>query len=268
MSTITITSTVISADGTPIGYERAGTGTALVLVDGALVHRAAGPGRPLAALLSSDFAVHTYDRRGRGESGDLQPYDVDREIEDLAAVIEEAGGSAYVYGMSSGANLVLRAAASGLDIAALALWEANFLVDDSRPPLPADYVAHLEELVTADRREDAVEYFMTAAVGVPAEFVAPMRGTPVIASMAASAHTIAYDGRIVDGFTLGTRIVAGVTTRTMVLDGGTTPWLSAGARALADTMPAATRRTLAGQQHDVAPEAVAPALIEFFSRCS
>lgn len=260
-------STTTSADGTPIGFERAGTGDPLVLVDGALGYRAGGPSGPLAALLTSDFTVYTYDRRGRGESGDTQPYVVDREVEDLAAVIEEAGGSAHVYGTSSGARLALQAAVLGLAIPALALWEPNFIVDDSRAPLPTDYVSHLEELVTADKREEAVEYFMTAGAGIPIEFVAPMRGTPALAWMASVAHTLAYDGRVVDGMTLRPDVVAGISIPTLVLDGGTTPWLSAGARALTAAMPtAATHRELTGQQHDVAPDAIAPALIEFFTK--
>lgn len=258
--------TVISADGTRISYERSGAGQPLVLVDGAFGHRAAGPSGPLAALLTDNFTVYTYDRRGRGESGDTQPYAVAREIEDLAALIEEIGGSAYVYGTSSGAVLTLESARAGIGITALAAWEPNYLVDDSRAPLPADYVEHLEELAAAGKGEEAVEYFMTAGAGLPVEFVAPLRGTPIIAGMASVAHTLAYDGRIVNGLQLDAARAAEITVPALVLDGGTTPWLSAGARALVAAMPAAEHRVLQGQSHDVSPQAMAPALIDYFSR--
>jgi hypothetical protein len=134
---------------------------------------------------------------GGGDSGDAAQYSVDREIDDLAAVLTAAGGSAYVFGTSSGANLTFAAARHGLAISKAAAWEPNFLVDDSRPPLPPEYVAHLRELVTSGCRGDAVEYFMTAAVGLPAEFVAPMRSMPMWPDMEAVAHTLAYDGTIV-----------------------------------------------------------------------
>ncbi|MCW2633129.1 MAG: hydrolase [Pseudonocardia sp.] len=258
--------TTTSPDGTPIGFEQTGTGNPLVLVDGALGYRAGGPSGPLAALLASEFTVFTYDRRARGESGDTQPYAVEREVEDLAAVIGEAGGSAGVYGTSSGARLALQAAVQGVEMSALALWEPNFIVDDSRAPLPSDYVSHLEELVGAGKREEAVEYFLTQGAGIPAEFVAQMRGTPPMAWMGSVAHTLAYDARVVDGMILRPDVVAAVSTQTLVLDGGTTPWLSAGAHALTAAMPSATHREITGQQHDVQPDAIAPALIEFFSK--
>jgi pimeloyl-ACP methyl ester carboxylesterase len=258
-----------SADGTPIGYEQTGTGAPLVLVDGAFGYRAGGPSGPLAALLTEHFTVYTYDRRGRGESGDVQPYAPQREVEDLAAVMGEAGGSAFVYGTSSGARLALltteQAAEQGIQVTGLALWEPNFIVDDGRPPIPADYVERLDELVAADRREDAVLYFMTAGTGMPAEFAATLLGTPAMAWMASVAHTLAYDGRVVDQMTFDARRYASVGVPTLVLDGGTTPWLSAGAKALATALPSSTHRTLAGQQHNVDPAAMAPALVEFFA---
>lgn len=181
-------STVTSADGTPIGYEHLGTGAPLVLVDGAFGDRAGGRSRSLADLLAPHFTVYIYDRRGRGESGDIQPYAPEREVEDLAAVIAAAGGSTHVYSTSSGARLALLAAEHGLGITALALWEPNFIVDDSRPQLPDEYVEHLEKLVATDRREDAVEYFLTTAVGMPVEFAAGLRGTPGMRWMA-TVHT-------------------------------------------------------------------------------
>jgi acetyl esterase/lipase len=211
--------------------------------------------------------VLNYDRRGRGDSGDTPPHAVDREIEDLAAVIEAAGGAATVLGFSSGANLALRAAAAGLDITRLALWEPNFIVNDGRPPLPGDYVDHLNDLVASDRRGDAVEYFMTAAVGLPAEFVAPMREMPMWPGMEAVAHTIAYDGAIVGDSMSGKPIsparFAAVTVPVVVLVGGTTPWLTDGGHALAEALPRGQVRRLDGQTHDVQADVLAPAVLEF-----
>jgi hypothetical protein len=145
---------------------------------------------------------------------------VEREIEDLAALIEEAGGSAFLYASSSGGNLALEAAMRGLPAGRLALWEPNFLVDGSRPPLPEDYVEQLEERVAAGRRGDAVEYFLTTAVGLPGEFVSPMRGAPMWAGMEEVAHTLAYDGRIVEGFRLRAEELGSVTSPALVMAGG------------------------------------------------
>jgi pimeloyl-ACP methyl ester carboxylesterase len=174
-----------------------------------------------------------------------------------------------VFGESSGGNLALEAAARGLTITRLAVWEPNFLIDDSRPPLPDEYVRQLTELVSSGRRGDAVEYFMTKAVGLPDEFVAPMRDTPIWVGMEAVAHTLAYDGTVVGDSMSGKPLPAGrwasVPVPTLVIDGGQSPWLSAGAKAIADALPYAQRRTLAGQSHGVAPEAIAPVLEEFFA---
>jgi pimeloyl-ACP methyl ester carboxylesterase len=260
--------TTTSKDGTTIAFEKDGAGPALVLVDGAFGSRSWGPNVAIAPLLAPHFTVYHFDRRGRGESGEAPP-SVEGEVADLAAVLDEAGDSAFVFGTSSGANLALRAAAAELPIEKLALWEPNFVVSDSRPPLPADYVEHLNELVATDRRGDAVEYFMTAAVGMPGEFVAPMRDMPMWSGMEEAAHTLAYDGTIVAAQMTGEKPAAAewksVAVRTLVLDGGTTPWLSEGADALAAALPDAHRQTLAGQQHDVDPNAMAPVLIEYFS---
>ena len=258
--------TVQSNDGTTIAFDRTGEGSPVVLVSGALGGRSSNA--QLAVLLAADFTVFNYDRRGRGASSDIEPYAVEREIEDLAAVLAEASEPACVFGTSSGGNLALEAAAAGLSIRRLALWEPNFLVDGSRPPLPNDYVDQLTELVASGRRGDAVELFMTRAVGMPREFVAPMRAMPMWPAMEAEAHTLAYDGRVVGDSMAGTPLSGrwqSVMTPTLVLDGGATPWMTAGADALAAALPNARRRTLAGQTHDVAAEALAPVLKEFFS---
>jgi pimeloyl-ACP methyl ester carboxylesterase len=263
-----MTDTVRSSDGTTIAFDRSGEGPPLVLVGGALSDRAAAA--PLAGHLAERFTVIAYDRRGRGDSGDTAPYAVDREVDDLLALLVEAGGSAFVFGHSSGAALALEAAANGLPIVKLALYEPPFIVDDSRPELPRDYVTRLEELVSADRRGDAVEYFRTVAVGVPADMVAQMRSSPMWPSMEAVAHTISYDGRVMGDALVGSpeplQRWESVTIPTLVMDGGASPdWQRNAVRALVDVLPDVRHRTLEGQGHGPADELLAPALIEFFT---
>lgn len=260
-------SDVTSRDGATIAFERSGAGPAVVFVGGALTTAAAMS--PLAARLSGRCDVFVYDRRGRGSSGDIEPYAVEREVEDLGAVLEVAGGRASVYGHSSGAVLALEAASLGLPIDRLALYEPPFVVDGSRPPLPPDYVARLTDLVAGDRRGDAIEYFMTTGAAASADTVASMRSAPFWPAMEAMAHTLAYDGTIM-GDTMSGRPLQGgrwdtVTMPTLVMDGGASPdWARNSARALAALLPDAHYRTLEGQTHGVTDEAMAPVLEEFF----
>jgi pimeloyl-ACP methyl ester carboxylesterase len=262
-------STVHSADGTPIAFDVQGDGPPLILVDGATSHRAVSPlDAEVGKLLSDQFRVYAYDRRGRGESGDTAPYAVRREIEDLAALIEDAGSPALVCGFSSGAILALDAAAAGLPVSRLAVFEPPFVVDDGRPPLPADYVERLDACIAAARPGDAVELFMTAAVGLPAEAVAGMRQSPFWPALEAVAPTIAYDGRIVGTTMSGAPLPAGrwaaISVPVLVMYGrGTEPWLISGSRALADLLPTATLRPVDGEQHNVAAEVLAPVLRRF-----
>ena len=257
-------STVVSHDGTVIAFDRSGNGPPLVIVGAGPTDRRAH--QPLAALLASRFTVLNYDRRGRGDSGDTAPYTVDREYEDLAAVIGEAGGSAGVFGDSGGGILALEAAARGLPITRLAVWEPPYVIDGSRPPVPQDYREQLAALLAVGRRGDMVELFLTQAVGMPAGAVAPMRRSPFWPSMESVAHALVYDAMIVGDFSLPAGRVAGVTAPTLVLDGGQTPWLSAAARAVGDAVPGARRHTLEGQPHNVDAAALAPALVEFFGQ--
>ncbi|MGW4940067.1 alpha/beta fold hydrolase [Actinoplanes sp. NPDC004185] len=247
--------TVTSADGTEIAYDSAGTGPALVLVDGAMCYRAAGPMRPLAALLTSAFTVFTYDRRGRGESGDTLPYAAEREIEDLRAIVRAAGGRAALYAMSSGGALALATAAADPGVTGLVLYEPPFLGGDK------EYTARLGELLAAGRRGDAVELFMTT-VGVPAPVIAGMRSGPGWPTLEAIAPTLAYDDTL-----LGDGRVPGelpVTVPMLVVSGTASPAaLQQAAQATAAAFPAAEHRSLAGQTHDVQPDALAPHLIGF-----
>jgi len=257
-------SKVTSKDGTTIAFDQSGKGPAVVLVGGILGDRSQQA--PLATLLAEHFTVFNYDRRGHGESRDTPPYAVEREIEDLEALIEEAGGSAFVYGTSGCAVLALEAAAHGLapNIKKLALWEPPYIIDDSRPPAPRDYKAQLTERLSSGQRGNMVELFFTKAVGLPVEFVAQMRQAPFWPAQEAFAHTLIYDATIMGDFSLPTERVATVTVPTLVIDGGETSWLTHAAQAVVDALPNAQRRTLKGQPHNVAPEALAPALVEFF----
>ena len=254
---------VSSRDGTAIAFERSGDGRPVILVGGALSDRSAAA--PLAALLARHLAVFSYDRRGRGNSGDTAPYAVEREVEDVDALIAAAGGSAYLYGTSSGAALALEAAARLKGIAKLALWEPPYVLE-GRPRPPGDAAKTSTELVAAGRRGDAVEYFMAKVVGLPPEFVAQMRNAPFWRAQEALAHTLAYDITVMGDFTLPAARAASVTAPTLVLAGGADfSWMRDTARALADAIPGAQARFLDGQGHNVDPAAIAPVLVEFFT---
>jgi pimeloyl-ACP methyl ester carboxylesterase len=260
---------VTSKDGTRIGFDRAGSGPPLILVDGAMCYRGSGPMGPIAKLLASHFTVYTYDRRGRGESTNVLPYSVAREVEDLQALIAEAGGSACVCGLSSGAALAAEAAHQGAPITKLALFEAPFFVDDTRAPLPPDFIPRLEQAVASNERGEAVKMFMKL-VGVPAVFIALMRFTPPWKKLTGIAHTLPYDMRIVSehqwGKPLPRQRWSGATMPTVVIDGGKSPvWMRNAARELAGVLPNARYETLPGQTHMVKASALVPALRNFFA---
>jgi pimeloyl-ACP methyl ester carboxylesterase len=250
--------TAVSKDGTVIGYSRLGKGPALVLVDGAMCSRAFGPMGTLAEALSPRFTVYTYDRRGRGASGDTLPYAVSREIEDIEAVIARAGGSAYLYGISSGAALAVQAAAASSRIEKLAIYEPPFVAG------MAEYGKQLHELLAADRRGDAVELFLTT-VGTPPQAITGMRAAPIWQLMEAIAPTLAYDSDILADGSMPTGQAGRVKVPALVMAGGASPEaLRAAARAAASAIPHARLRILEGQTHNVSPEALAPVLADFF----
>lgn len=264
MSAASSMTTVTSADGTAIAFDRLGAGRPVIMVVGAFNTRATTAA--LAAALEDRFTILNYDRRGRGDSGDTSPYAVEREIEDLDALIREAGGSTAVFGYSSGATLALRAAAHGLEISKLALYEPPFLTDDSRTPLRADLPQRLGDLVSAGRRADAVELYQTEAVGLPEEVVVGMRDAPFRAGLEAIAHTLAYDAAIIGDLTVPAELIASVTTPTLLIDGeNSVAMLRNAAQVVADALPDGRRRTLKGQTHDISADATAPVLAEFFS---
>lgn len=256
--------TVTSTDGTAIAYEQSGSGPALILVDGAMCYRAAGPMRPLAALLSDAFTVYTYDRRGRGESTDTPPYAVTREVEDLRALVGRAGGDAFVYGISSGAALAMTTAASGPGVAKLAMYEPPYVGEVDGGTRAKEYTADLQALLDAGRRGDAVARFMTN-VGMPPEAITGFRASPAFAALEAIAPTLAYDDEILTGGRVPRELAATVTVPALVLAGGASPQpLQQAARAAADALPAAEFRVLDGQTHDVSPDALAPVLLHYF----
>src|SRR5262245_30075225 len=254
---------VASKDGTAIAFDQIGSGPPVILVCGGSTDRAANAG--LATLLSLEFTVLNYDRRGRGDSGDTPPYAIEREFEDLDATIAAAGGSAAVHGISYGAVLALKAAAYGLGITKLALVEPPYVPEGERRP-PADTAATFQKLVGDGRRDAAVEFFMSEVVGLPPEFVAGARSQLFWASQEAIAHTLAYDATIMDDYRLRADEFADVGTPTLVLVGGASfPWMATTARELADALPNARRATLEGQQHNVDANVLAPVVAEFLA---
>ena len=254
---------VTSKDGTTIAFDRLGSGPPVVLVCGGSVDRMADAG--IAQELASDLMVLNYDRRGRGDSGDTPPYAIEREVEDIEAVIEAAGGSANLWGSSSGAALAMIATASGAPVTKLALWEPPYFLDpDARPP--ADQVEQYETMIAEGRRGDAAEYFMAKVVGMPPEFVADARSQPWWAGQEAIAHTLAYDARIMGDYLIPTDTASSVKVPTVVLAGGADmPFMRETAQALADALPDGEVRFLEGQGHNVDPTVLAPALKEFFT---
>jgi len=261
MSSTRVSHSVRSADGTRVALERVGDGPPLILVEAALHYRAFSSFGGLVPLLSRDFTVYTYDRRGRGESADTKPYSPDREVEDLEALIAEAGGSAHLYGYSSGALLAMRAAAQGLPIGRMALLEPP-LREDLAAPKESDLTRELAQLVDTGRSGAAVEYFHKS-IGIPDEFVDSMRSAPEWSRMESVAHTLVYDCTISDATTAA--VLRAVEVPTLVLDSeGSTDNLSGWAATVARQLPRGSHQSLPGEWHSVPDEVLAPVLLEFF----
>lgn len=265
--------TVTSKDGVRIAFDQSGQGPALILVNGASATRV--DGAPLAAVLAHDFTVFAYDRRARGDSGDMRPYAVEREVEDLEALIDEAGGTAFVYGHSSGAVLALEAARLlPSSIIKLALYEPPFIVDDTHAPAPDGFAAQLDALVASGRPGDAAAEWMTF-VGTPAEVVAQMRQSPMWPHMESLAQSLVYDTIVMGDTMMGSpaplKQWAPVSIPTLVIDGTLMmgreelhTFIRHGADEIASVLPHAQRRTLEGQDHGPSPDALVPALRAFF----
>jgi pimeloyl-ACP methyl ester carboxylesterase len=254
---------VTSRDGTRITFDRQGDGPPVDLVCGGSVDRMSNAG--VAAILASDFTVFNFDRRGRGESGDTQPYAVQREIEDIEAVVEAAGGSAGLFGSSSGAALALEATAAGAPVTKLALWEPPYILDENARP-PKDQVQQYEKMIAEGRRGDAAEYFMTQVVRLPAEFAAFAKTQPWWPGQEALAHTLKYDAIIMGDYSLPARSAAAIKVPTVVITGtASMPFMAVTAEALAKVLPSGETRSLEGQEHNVDPTVRGPVLKEFFA---
>jgi len=260
--------TITSPDGTTIAYDKQGEGPALILVDAALITRSSGSKPELAKLLAAHFTVYSYDRRGRGDSGDTLPYAVGREIEDIETLIDAGGGPAFLYGNSSGAALAMLAAVTlGGKVSKLAMYEAPYNDDPDAQRAWSQYISAMTEALADGRRGDAVALFM-AYVGTPAEQIDGMRRAPFWAGMEAVAPTLAYDHAAILGQNSSVPIdMAGrVQVPTLVMSGSASfPFMHGTARALSRAMPQGELRTLEGQTHDVNPGVLAPVLTEFFA---
>ena len=260
--------TLSSPDGTTISYERQGEGPALILVDGALSVFSSGGKAELAKLLAPRLTVYGYDRRGRGGSGDTLPYAVDREIEDIEALIDLAGGSAFLYGHSSGGTLAMHAAVRlGSKVSKIAIYEPPHNDDPDAQEAWSQYLRRLRELLADGRRGDAVALFMQF-VGTPAGQVEAMRQAPFWPGMEAVAPTLAYDHAEIMGERCAapTGLAARVSVPALVMSGDAgLPFMPATARALCQAMPQGQLRILEGQTHDVNPAVLAPVLAEFFA---
>jgi pimeloyl-ACP methyl ester carboxylesterase len=261
---------VTSNDGTRIAYDRYGNdGPTLILVGGALGYRKFKKLEQAAEALSERLTVINYDRRGRGDSTEVKPFAVQREIEDLTALIEAEGGRASLWGWSSGGALALRAAAGGIGVDRVSVYEVPFQVDPSHNRPTPDYRERLDELVAADDRSGAVKHFMRNAIGIPAPFVALMPLMPMWKDLKATAHTLPYDwaalgAHTMSGAPLDPREWAAVTVPVQVLYGAKSPQsLQQGSRALAEVLPDAELRELAGMSHNLKVEGVAPVVAEF-----
>jgi pimeloyl-ACP methyl ester carboxylesterase len=257
-----------SKDGTKIAYDKLGKGPALILVGGALSARSGAS--ELAGLLAPDFTVYSYDRRGRGESTDTKPYAVKREVEDLEALVDEAGGSAYVYGKSSGACLALEAASSlGDKVKKLVLYEAPYSEEKGAAEEWKGFISKIDKLLAADQRAEAITQFMKF-VGAPDKAIEGMKASPAWPAMVAMAPTLAYDNAVVGGNrSVPVERAAKVKAKTWVMDGGasleTMPFMRPTADKIAKAIPHARRHTVEGQGHDVDAKVLAPVLVKFFS---
>ena len=259
--------TVRSADGTPIAFERSGEGPPVVLIGGAFSSRAGAIG--LALVLAPHFTAVTYDRRGRGDSGDSDHHAVEREIEDLTAVIESAGGRADVFGHSSGAILALEAARAGAPIDRLVAYEPPY-IPEGYPRPGADLAVRLRVLVAEERRDEAVALFQTEAIGIPAAAVEAFRRTEVWPGLVALAHTLPYDVDITGpGNLLPADRLARIAVPTLVIVGTSSlPWMLRGTRAVAAAIPGAHHLELAGEDHGTPhshPDVLLAPLLDFFS---
>ena len=259
---------VTSGDGTPVAYERLGDGAPVILVGGAFNDRhGKASGTPLAKQLADHFTVFAYDRRGRGDSGQTPPYDVIREVEDLEALLAEAGGAASLFGMSSGAALALEAAASGLNITKLALYEPPFSVDADARARSISYDQRLRQRLAAGDADGAVALFM-GHVGMPSQMIDQMRNAPMWPALKTMAASLAHESAVMDfahGGAVPVERIRSIKAPILVLGGDLSPSsMRQAAEAVVGAAQDGSHQSLAGQTHDVSVDALAPALLAFF----
>ncbi|GGW71127.1 alpha/beta fold hydrolase [Streptomyces griseoloalbus] len=254
----------VSHDGTSLAYESAGRGSAVVLVSGAMSTGATVA--PLAAPLSERFRVVVYDRRGRGGSTDTAPYAVEREVEDLAALIGAVGGEASLYGISSGGALALRAAASGLPVRHVAVYETPYAMSEEELAARAQYTKNLTRALAEGRRGDAVELFLRLT-GLGEAMIQGARQSPMWAGMESIAPSLAYDDAVMGDGSVPRELLSSIRVPVLSIAGDASPaWMREAARAIAESVPQGAYRTLEGQTHMVEPDVLAPVLAEFFAR--
>ncbi|MGZ6777349.1 MAG: alpha/beta fold hydrolase [Blastococcus sp.] len=249
-------------DGTTIAYERTGTGPPLVLVMGALCDRLSTA--TLSPLLAPDFTVYEYDRRGRGDSTEVGEYSVQREVDDLAAVLTVAADPAFVFGHSSGGCLALEAAASGVAMAGLAVYEPPYTAADDGSGGPAEMLDAIQQLLRTGDRDGAVAAFVRGT-GAPAERVEAMRNEPFWPRMAQLAPTLPYDLILADGGRVPGERLSRITVDTVAVSGGNSPtWAARSCAAIAAAVPHARHEVLEGQTHAPADDVLAPWLRAHF----
>jgi pimeloyl-ACP methyl ester carboxylesterase len=254
--------TTRSADGTSIAFDREGDGPPLIVVVGAFCDRSTSTG--LAGLLAPHFTVLRYDRRGRGSSGDTAPYAVEREIEDLEAVTAAAGGSAFVFGHSSGAVLALEAVMGGLPTTKLAVYEPPYIVEGTRAR-PDRLAERVSQLLVADRPSEAAELFLLEGPETPPEVVTMMKGAPLWSRFEQLARTVPNELAVVGDQRVPADRLARVGTSTLVVSGADSPeWVRDAVEVVAGAIPGSQRRVLEGQTHNAADDVLAPVLASFF----
>ena len=258
--------TITSRDGTRIAYDVYGAGEPVILVEGALCGRHFGPTNKLAAELGKQFRVYHYDRRARGDSGASTDYSIARELEDLSALIDEAGGSASIVGFSSGACLAIEAAAAGLPVRHLAFYEPPYMVGPKARKVPTNFEAEVQKLVADGKNGDAVAYFMTKLIGMPSIFLIPMKFSKMWKQLTPQAPSLPFDMEAVNGFNPPIERMRRIAVPTLAINGNKTfPVIIDSTKLCAETIPGAGHVVLAGQTHEVKAEAIAPELVRFFS---
>lgn len=258
---------VISKDGTSIAYEKSGSGEPLILIDGALCYRSFGPMKKFASLLSNNFTVYWYDRRGRGDSGDSPNYSPDREVEDIEALINEAGRPAFLLGLSSGAALAIRAAEKKLNIKKMALYEPPYVWDKNSGKPAVDHEAELKKILATGNRSKAVKYFMVTMVGAPAIAAFIMQLMPMWKKLKGVAHTLPYDSAIMGNWSVPEERVSSIAIPALVSGGGKSPAnLQDPVKLIAKLLPNGTLKILEGQTHNIKAEVLIPVVLDFFKK--